>query len=312
MSATSAPVVTSTSASMVSPGSNQLSKKTAATAAGPVASHARPGVEPLEVHVRGQQPSERVAVLGRDRPGEVLADRCRRHRASRRRFPSVAPGDLPCAACGSRLGSRCWTGTTGGRAPRPTPPGSTRTCAPHLARRADAGEAPGPRLPVHLLLPAPGPAAPLAPGLRRRGWPTRRSTTGCRGYAVGRERRRPDARRVAACRCCEALANGCCVATAVATGRHLGCFGLHEWAMVYRLPETRRGTPTGRCGWARPAPTTVVESHRIACSHFDAFRFFTEPARRSTRSARPRRPGRRSSSRGACTPGWTSTSTPSG
>ncbi len=23
----------------------------------------------------------------------------------------------------------------------------------------------------------------------------------------------------------------------------------------------------------------VVENHRIACSHFDAFRFFTEPAR---------------------------------
>ncbi|MEN8705684.1 MAG: 3-methyladenine DNA glycosylase [Nocardioides marinisabuli] len=59
----------------------------------------------------------------------------------------------------------------------------------------------------------------------------------------------------------------------------LGCFGLHEWAMVYRLAddETRHSDWPLRLG---PEGTdTVVESHRIACSHFDAFRFFTEPAR---------------------------------
>jgi hypothetical protein len=56
----------------------------------------------------------------------------------------------------------------------------------------------------------------------------------------------------------------------------LGCFGLHEWAMVYRTDETRHDWPL-RLG---PAGTDqVVESHRIACSHFDAFRFFTPPAR---------------------------------
>jgi len=55
-----------------------------------------------------------------------------------------------------------------------------------------------------------------------------------------------------------------------------GCFGLHEWAMVYRADETRHDWPL-RLG---PAGTdTVVESHTIACSHFDAYRFFTEPAR---------------------------------
>ncbi|MGZ4622073.1 MAG: 3-methyladenine DNA glycosylase [Blastococcus sp.] len=60
---------------------------------------------------------------------------------------------------------------------------------------------------------------------------------------------------------------------------HLGCFGLHEWAMVYRLEEdeTRHADWPLRLG---PAGTDrVVESHRIACSHFDAFRFFTTPAR---------------------------------
>ena len=58
-----------------------------------------------------------------------------------------------------------------------------------------------------------------------------------------------------------------------------GCFGLHEWAMVYRLDErrTRHADRPLRLG---PAGTdAVVESHRIACSHFDAYRFFTDPAR---------------------------------
>jgi hypothetical protein len=55
-----------------------------------------------------------------------------------------------------------------------------------------------------------------------------------------------------------------------------GCFGLHEWAMVYRADETRHDWPLrlGSDGTDR-----VVESHRIGCSHFDAFRFFTPAAR---------------------------------
>ncbi|MDP3890841.1 3-methyladenine DNA glycosylase, partial [Nocardioides sp.] len=59
----------------------------------------------------------------------------------------------------------------------------------------------------------------------------------------------------------------------------LGCFGLHEWAMVYRLAEdeTRHADWPLRLG---PDGTdAVVETHRIACSHFDAYRFFTDPAR---------------------------------
>ncbi|MCR1782546.1 3-methyladenine DNA glycosylase [Nocardioides carbamazepini] len=60
---------------------------------------------------------------------------------------------------------------------------------------------------------------------------------------------------------------------------HFGCFGLHEWAMVYRLAddETRHADWPLRLG---PTGTDeVVEGHRIACSHFDAYRFFTPPAR---------------------------------
>ncbi|WP_308043081.1 3-methyladenine DNA glycosylase [Nocardioides mangrovi] len=59
---------------------------------------------------------------------------------------------------------------------------------------------------------------------------------------------------------------------------NFGCFGMHEWAMVYRLDEdeTRHADWPLRLG---PAGTdAVVESHRIACSHFDAYRFFTPPA----------------------------------
>jgi hypothetical protein len=54
-----------------------------------------------------------------------------------------------------------------------------------------------------------------------------------------------------------------------------GCFGLHEWAMVYRETEHRHPLPLrlGQGGTDR-----VVEEHPIRCTHFDAFRFFTPEA----------------------------------
>ena len=55
-----------------------------------------------------------------------------------------------------------------------------------------------------------------------------------------------------------------------------GCFGLHEWAMVHRTDDVRHDWPL-RLGAA--GTDAVVESHRIGCSHFDAFRFFTPTAR---------------------------------
>jgi len=59
----------------------------------------------------------------------------------------------------------------------------------------------------------------------------------------------------------------------------LGCFGMHEWAMVYRLDpsDVRHASWPLRLG--PEATDEVVERHRIACSHFDAFRFFTDEAR---------------------------------
>jgi hypothetical protein len=59
----------------------------------------------------------------------------------------------------------------------------------------------------------------------------------------------------------------------------LGCLGLHEWAMVYRA-TAEQVRHTGRRLRLGPAGTdAVVEQNRVRCSHFDAFRFFTEPAR---------------------------------
>lgn len=54
------------------------------------------------------------------------------------------------------------------------------------------------------------------------------------------------------------------------------CFGLHEWAMVYRAPQTRHPAPL-RLSDAEIA--VFVESQSISCSHYDAFRFFTPSAR---------------------------------
>jgi hypothetical protein len=56
----------------------------------------------------------------------------------------------------------------------------------------------------------------------------------------------------------------------------LNCFGLHEWAMVYRAPTIRHGYVPLRLGAA--GTDAVVESIPLRCSHFDAYRFFTEAA----------------------------------
>ncbi len=57
---------------------------------------------------------------------------------------------------------------------------------------------------------------------------------------------------------------------------HLGCFGLHEWAMVHRAQEVRHPAWPLRLGAA--GTTAVVEALPVRCSHFDAFRFFTPTA----------------------------------
>ncbi|WP_424935888.1 MULTISPECIES: 3-methyladenine DNA glycosylase [Bacteria] len=61
-----------------------------------------------------------------------------------------------------------------------------------------------------------------------------------------------------------------------------GCFGLHEWAMVYRAEEHRHPVPL-RLGAA--GTDAVVETHDLRCTHFDAFRFFTPDAAQRNRLA---------------------------
>ncbi len=57
-----------------------------------------------------------------------------------------------------------------------------------------------------------------------------------------------------------------------------GCFGLHEWAMVYRLPPdaVRHEQLPLRLGSA--GTDAVVEAQPLRCTHVDAFRFFTDEA----------------------------------
>lgn len=56
-----------------------------------------------------------------------------------------------------------------------------------------------------------------------------------------------------------------------------GCFGLHEWAMVYRSEEIRHEQWPLRLSAETIAQ--VVEDNTPRCTHYDAFRFFTPAAR---------------------------------
>jgi hypothetical protein len=55
----------------------------------------------------------------------------------------------------------------------------------------------------------------------------------------------------------------------------LNCFGLHEWAMVYRTPDTRHSIPLRLTADALAA---TVEDIGLRCTHIDAYRFFTPDA----------------------------------
>lgn len=56
-----------------------------------------------------------------------------------------------------------------------------------------------------------------------------------------------------------------------------GCFGLHEWAMLYKQdPSTQRHSLPLRLG--QQGINEVVDRMGLRCTHFDAFRFFTPAA----------------------------------
>lgn len=61
-----------------------------------------------------------------------------------------------------------------------------------------------------------------------------------------------------------------------------GCFGMHEWAMVYRADDVRHDQIPFRLSTEEIAE--FVESRPLLCTHFDAFRFFTDKARPMNRN----------------------------
>ena len=57
------------------------------------------------------------------------------------------------------------------------------------------------------------------------------------------------------------------------------CYGLHEWAMVYRQPPEAVRHQAHPLRFSAERIAEIVEASSICCTHFDAFRFFTAPAR---------------------------------
>lgn len=60
-----------------------------------------------------------------------------------------------------------------------------------------------------------------------------------------------------------------------------GCFGLHEWAMVYKSSEVEiRYAGSGYKLRLNPKELAdFVESQKMCCTHYDAYRFFTSEAK---------------------------------
>ena len=152
--------------------------------------------------------------------------------------------------------------------------------------------APGRGLPLPLLQQLTRAAAALAPrrGCRRCG--TRRTSPARRGRttAWSRTRWRSTSAGFLAARGSAVTFVRELLSATVSRPAQLGCFGLHEWAMVHGIPadDVRHAGWPLRLGSA--GTDAVVERHGIRCSHFDAYRFFTDSA--APRNAlRPTRDG---------------------
>ena len=165
--------------------------------------------------------------------------------------------------------------------------------AGHLTRRADARRHPVADFlftyyshrPAQLRRWHPGPGVALAGAVERSDWrclPIRRrrspssTSSSCWPHAASSVRFIRDLLAAHRGRVRRSWAASACTSGRWSTGRS----------------RSRSGTRTGRCGSAARAPTAVVEQHRIRCSHFDAYRFFTPPARplnvlTPTREAQP-------------------------
>jgi hypothetical protein len=163
--------------------------------------------------------------------------------------------------------------------------------AEHLTRRADARRHPVADFlftyyshrPAQLRRWHPGPGVALAGAVERSDW---------RFYRSDGDGAVLDVEQLLAARGSSVRFIRDLLARTAARPAQLGCFGLHEWAMVYRQePEqVRHADWPLRLG--SEGTDRVVEQHQIRCSHFDAYRFFTPPARplnvlTPTREAQP-------------------------
>ena len=59
---------------------------------------------------------------------------------------------------------------------------------------------------------------------------------------------------------------------------HFGCYGLHEWAMVYGGHDVRHAQ-IAPLRLPQAQVDALVNSRPVVCSHFDAFRFFAPQAK---------------------------------
>nr|WP_255622100.1 3-methyladenine DNA glycosylase [Tessaracoccus sp. OS52] len=69
------------------------------------------------------------------------------------------------------------------------------------------------------------------------------------------------------------------LSAAQAAAPRFGCFGMHEWAMVYQLDDGETRHPYLPLRFSRAETARIVEEVGCKCSHYDAFRFFTPAAR---------------------------------
>jgi hypothetical protein len=75
------------------------------------------------------------------------------------------------------------------------------------------------------------------------------------------------------------------------------CYGLHEWAMVYKSDQIRHDQTPLRMGTKELE--AFVESQKICCTHYDAYRFFTAKAT-PLNTMNPERENRSSMEQSAC------------
>lgn len=69
-----------------------------------------------------------------------------------------------------------------------------------------------------------------------------------------------------------------CTAISKKTPR-FGCFGLHEWAMVYRMSQEELRHNAYPLRLSTDELARFVESQNLCCTHYDAYRFFTPLAK---------------------------------